>query len=213
MNEQHFDGIATRRRFLQASSIALIGGTGMTVGTGSALANDRYGGWLDNTDNYDGTHDYRGVEEVRVVVGAGNGLLFDPAAILVDPGTTVIWEWSGDGGLHDVTSVDGPAEFASDLTDSAGTTFQFTFDDSHEGVTTYVCSPHDAVDMKGVVAVGIGDEIADDLVGGATGDTGLGGLGLSGVDTAIAMMGLAFVAVLLFLFNAMGKEGFADRPR
>jgi halocyanin-like protein len=109
-----------------------------------------YDGWFDDVENYEGTLDMTGRDEVEVSNGAGDeGLLFDPPAILVDPGTEVTWEWTGEGGSHDVTEVDGA--FESELTDEAGHTFSHTFEE--EGTFLYVCSPHEAMEMKGAVVV------------------------------------------------------------
>ena len=70
-----------------------------------------YEGWFDETPNYEGTVDLRGEDEVVVVVGSGDdGFEFEPPAIMVDPGTTVVWEWTGEGGAHDVTHEDGEFE-------------------------------------------------------------------------------------------------------
>ncbi|WP_255169573.1 halocyanin domain-containing protein [Natrononativus amylolyticus] len=108
-----------------------------------------YDGWLEDTPNYEGTLDYTGEDEVTVDVGAGDGFQFDPAAIRVDEGTTVVWEWTGDGGGHDVVDTDGA--FESEMKTAAGETFEHTFDET--GVYTYVCVPHENMDMKGAVDV------------------------------------------------------------
>ncbi|MFB6233570.1 MAG: halocyanin domain-containing protein [Haloarculaceae archaeon] len=109
-----------------------------------------YDGWFDGVDNYDGTVDLTGADGVSVSVGAGDtGLLFDPPAIAVSPGTTVTWEWTGSGGRHNVTATDG--SFESTTTGDDG----FTYDHSFEatGVFEYVCVPHEALGMKGAVVV------------------------------------------------------------
>lgn len=109
-----------------------------------------YESWFDNVGNYEGTVDWTGEDEVEVVVGAGDqGLLFEPPAIAVDPGTTVVWEWTGDGGAHDV--VDENGAFESELVDEAGHTFEHTFEE--EGVYQYICTPHEANGKKGAVLV------------------------------------------------------------
>lgn len=110
--------------------------------------------------NYDGTFaDERWREEVRVTVGAGeSGALFEPSAVVVSPGTTVVWEWSGDGGAHSVVA-DGGAqidetdyEFASgEPVGRTGTTFEVTVDEP--GNALYHCERHLDEGMKGVVAV------------------------------------------------------------
>lgn len=109
-----------------------------------------YDGWLDDASSYDGTLDYTGEDEVTVMVGAGSdGFQFDPAAIRIDEGTTVIWEWTGDGGGHNVVDTDGA--FESDMQTDEGATFEHTFDET--GVYTYVCTPHENQEMKGAVDV------------------------------------------------------------
>ncbi|WP_436343901.1 halocyanin domain-containing protein [Natronorubrum sp. FCH18a] len=111
--------------------------------------NPEYGNWFDDVDNYDGTVDARSEDEVDVAVGSHGGLAFDPAAILIGPGTTVVWEWTGDGGRHDVVHVDGA--FESERARDAGHAFEHAFDEP--GVYRYVCEPHRRAGMKGAVAV------------------------------------------------------------
>ena len=111
-----------------------------------------YGDWFANTDNYDGTVDRTGQDEVRVTVGAeGNGgaFAYDPAAVQVSTGTTVVWEWTGEGGQHNVLANDG--EFESDLVADAGHTFRYRFD--QPGTFLYVCVPHKSLGMRGAVRV------------------------------------------------------------
>jgi len=120
-------------------------------GNGDQPPEPDYGDWFDDVENYDGTADLRGEDTVDVAVGAGSdGLLFDPAAIRVDPGTTVVFEWTGEGGGHNVAEVDDV--FESETVDEAGHTFEYTFED--EGVFQYECTPHVALGMKGAVVVG-----------------------------------------------------------
>ena len=107
-----------------------------------------YGDWLDGVD-YGGTVDWTGEDQVEVAVGADDGYRFEPPSIAISPGTEVVWEWTGMGGAHDVTEED--EVFASDLVDEEGHTFEHTFDD--EGTYRYVCTPHDNMDMFGVVHV------------------------------------------------------------
>ena len=104
---------------------------------------------------YEGeAEDMTGSSEVTVEVGAGdNGLAFGPPVILVDTGTTVVWEWTGNGGGHNVVSTDESATSfdSGETVSSAGTTFSQTFDSS--GNQMYYCSPHQAVGMAGAVIV------------------------------------------------------------
>jgi halocyanin-like protein len=142
----------TRRAFLGAAAA-----TAGLAAAGSASAQEGgvdFGGWFDDVDNYDGVVDARGQSEVTVDVGAqGNGgaFAFGPAAIRVDPGTTVVFEWTGEGGQHNVVTEEG-VSLESELTDEAGFTFEHTFQE--EGVTTYYCEPHRSLGMKGAVVVG-----------------------------------------------------------
>ena len=128
------------------------GSTGGTP-TGTPVAID-YGDWFADTDNFDGTTaDMRGQSSVTVSVGAeGNSgsFAFDPPAIHVDPGTTVVWEWSGDGGQHNVAADDG--SFRSGDPVSGSNTYERTFDT--EGIHLYLCEPHDSLGMRGAVVVG-----------------------------------------------------------
>jgi halocyanin-like protein len=129
------------------------GGDGGDGGDGDSGGNSdprSFDGWFETTDNYDGVEDETGSNEVSVTVGAeGNGgnLAFGPAAIKVDTGTTVVWEWNGEGGQHNV--VDEGGDFESDLTQEEGFTFEYTFESA--GTFKYACSPHEALGMKGVV--------------------------------------------------------------
>ncbi|SNR51859.1 halocyanin domain-containing protein [Halorubrum vacuolatum] len=104
---------------------------------------------------YDGTiADHTGEDQVEVAVGGGDdGLAFDPAAIRIDAGTTVRWEWTGAGGEHNVESDEGSVtEFSSgDAVAEEGETYEYTFED--EGNVLYVCTPHIGVGMLGAIEV------------------------------------------------------------
>ncbi|ESS03299.1 MAG: halocyanin domain protein [uncultured archaeon A07HR67] len=93
---------------------------------------------------YEGTIvDYTGEDEVTVDVGAGDiGFAFGPPAIRIDAGTTVVWEWTGEGGAHNVVSEDASAtQFDSgDPVDEQGYTFEETFEEA--GIQLYYCTPH-----------------------------------------------------------------------
>ncbi|MFW6321368.1 MAG: halocyanin domain-containing protein [Halohasta sp.] len=113
------------------------------------IESDTYGDWFSNANNFEGTVDRTDQSEVTVEVGAGEGFAFDPAAVRVTVGTTVVWEWTGLGGEHNVAEEDG--EFESDLYFDEGETFSHTFDDP--GVYRYVCTPHQTQGMLGAVEV------------------------------------------------------------
>ncbi|UVE49312.1 halocyanin domain-containing protein [Haloferax larsenii] len=112
-----------------------------------------FDGWFDRTDNYDGVHDKTGEDSVTVTVGAegnGGGFAFGPAAVKVSPGTTVVWEWTGQGGTHNVVERENGL-FESELTAEEGFTFEYTFEEA--GEYKYVCVPHETLGMVGVVVV------------------------------------------------------------
>ncbi|MFD1589232.1 halocyanin domain-containing protein [Halorientalis brevis] len=111
------------------------------------------GGYLDGANNYSGSvADKTGQSEVTVEVGAGDGgLAFGPAAVHVDNGATVKFEWTGEGGAHNVVAEDGSFESGSP-TASAGVNFEHTF--NSDGVYNYYCNPHKASGMLGSIVVG-----------------------------------------------------------
>jgi halocyanin-like protein len=195
-----------RRDFLRTAGGASVAAT---AATGTAAAQEGEGGggnvqpdfgsWLDGVDG--GYQDMRGSSEVTVEVGAsGNGgaLAFAPAGIWIDPGTTVQFEWTGEGGGHNVIADSGPASLDSGAAvTEAGVNYEYTFEEGDAGITNYYCDPHLALGMKGAVAVG--SEVP-------TVETGGGGEGSNvpqvpesaktlGVATTFAMvatLGLAF---------------------
>ncbi|MEF8867986.1 MAG: halocyanin domain-containing protein, partial [Haloarculaceae archaeon] len=149
-------GGLTRRAALgtAAGAVAAAAGSGVTAAQESGGVD--FGGWFEDVSNYDGVVDRRGQSEVTVTVGAaGNGgnFAFGPAAIRVDPGTTVIWEWNGQGGGHNVVAEEGTDySYESELVSEAGFTFEHTFE--QEGISKYYCVPHRSLGMKGAVVVG-----------------------------------------------------------
>ena len=157
-------GVGIGRRNLVRVGLGAAAATGAPAAATPAAA-QAYGEWMSDVSNYEATVDYTGQESVTVAVGAGeNGVLFDPPAILVDPGTTVTWEWTGEGGQHNVVhqpeSEDGDPAFESELMEEEGATFERTLEE--ETAFRYYCDPHRAAGMKGVVAVGsTDDELVD----------------------------------------------------
>jgi halocyanin-like protein len=129
------------------------GGETTTTADGDAGTGD-FGDWLADVSNYDGSvADRTGESEVTVSVGAsGNdgNFAFDPAALRVSSGTTVVWEWTGEGNQHNVNAVEG-ASFESEQTDEEGHTY--SRDLSTAGVIKYQCDPHITLGMKGVIEV------------------------------------------------------------
>ncbi|WP_276257713.1 halocyanin domain-containing protein [Haloglomus litoreum] len=124
--------------------------------------------WLTETDvggaddTYEGTLvDLRDQDTVTIGVGTeGNGddFAFGPSAVLVSAGTEVVWDWTGDGGRHNVEAEpddqlgESDYEFSSgEPTQSADTEYRRTLDEA--GVVLYHCEPHLSVGMKGGIAI------------------------------------------------------------
>lgn len=142
----------TRRRFAGMAGT----GTAAVLGAPAAAARQQpdFDGWLSETSNYTGVVDRTGRETVTVTVGAeGNGgpYAYAPAAVRVDPGTTVRWEWTGQG-AHNVNAVRGADFTSGDPVGTTGVHFERTVEDS--GVVKYQCDPHASLGMKGVLVVG-----------------------------------------------------------
>jgi halocyanin-like protein len=202
------DGTAgvSRRGFLRASA----GASAVAASAGHAAAQEEggesggsggkpaYGGWFDNVDNFSSTVDETGKDEVTVEVGVdGNGgaFGFGPAAVHVDAGTTVVWEWTGEGGGHNVVSDgDGPLDSGSTQT-AGGTTYEYTFEE--DGIYKYYCAPHEGLGMKGAVVVGSDFEKAapeggDDHGGGPTLPSSAKTIGIATTFAMTSTLGLAY---------------------
>ena len=201
MDENESPPAVTRRRALKAGVGAAAGATalGATAGTASAQ-DDAYDGYLADAEWDGNTVDASEEDEVEVTVGAGDGLQFDPPALYVEPGTTIDFVWTGDGGAHNVVHdvddliFDSREEHEGDQIDEEGFTYTFTFEEEHEGAHPYVCTPHRSLQMKGVIVVGE-DNVETDLIGfGEEPDDGLAmGSVAAGaaVFSVIALVGVA----------------------
>ncbi|MBV0926299.1 halocyanin domain-containing protein [Halomicroarcula limicola] len=126
------------------------GGAAQTTPAGSEVSE-----YLSNSANFDGDLVVKASSDaVSVKVGAeGNGgaYAYAPVAIEISSGTTVMWEWTGEGNAHNVVSQgDGPLDSGSPVAES-GTTYEHTFEDS--GTHLYYCTPHKSMGMKGAVVV------------------------------------------------------------
>lgn len=151
-----------RRRFLQ--TVATVAGVGLAGCSGGDEPPadcepldpaPNYGDWFAGVSNYDGTCDRRGEDTVSVAVGAkGNDAFwaFDPAAVAVSAGTTVRWNWTGQGGPHNVVETRDVFD-SGEAVESTDTTFSYGFE--RPGVFRYVCTPHVSQGMKGAVFVAI----------------------------------------------------------
>ena len=169
-------------------------------GGGSGTEVPVFGSYLSDANLYseEDTLDARGQDEVSVAVGADDGYAFDPATVWVDPGTTIVWEWTGDGGGHNVKNNDGPAGLDSggpEEGDSVTYEYEVTEDDA--GITTYKCSPHEGQGMKGGVAVG--EDVETTTI-----ETGPEGPSITIPDEALALT----VATLFAMTTTLGLGYF-----
>ena len=159
-----------RRDFIRTAGGSAAATTAVAASSGSAAAQTVQPEFSELEGIDGGIEDLRGESEVTVEVGAsGNGgnVAFSPAGIWIDPGTTVIWEWTGEGGDHNVVTTDGPASLESELVGEAGATYEFEFTEDHAGITNYQCEPHASLGMLGAVAVG--EDVPTVEVGGSAG--------------------------------------------
>ncbi len=110
--------------------------------------------WLAAASNFEGTIvDRTDTDTATVTAGAeGNGgkFAFDPPALKISTETTVRWEWTGDGGPHNIVSKgDGPLD--SELVAEEGNTYEHTFEET--GTYLYSCMPHKSLGMRGAIVV------------------------------------------------------------
>jgi halocyanin-like protein len=199
----------SRRNFLRAGGAAA--GTAAVAGQATAQeeggeeaeVEPTFGGYISGVDG--GYEDLRGESEVTVEVGAsGNGgaFAFSPAGIWVDTGTTVKWDWTGEGGSHNVVSEDDD-DFglnSGNPVDDSGVNYEFTFEEG--GLARYFCSPHKSSGMLGAVAVG--EDVETRQVGG-------GESALPDSMKLIGVAGTAAMASTLGLGYAFVKYGGAGR--
>jgi halocyanin-like protein len=195
MDEHESTPAVTRRQALKAGAGAVAGGATLTATGAASAQSDAYGGHLSEAE-WDGTTvDGTAMDDVIVEVGAGqSGFQFGIPALYVEPGTTVTWMWTGQGGGHNVVNdveesvFDSRTESEASLISEEGYTYEFTFEESHTGVHPYICVPHEALGMLGVIVVGE-DNVETELVTPSTG----GGLDKG----AIAAGGAVFSTVSL----------------
>jgi halocyanin-like protein len=191
-----------RRDFLRAASV---GGAVAAAGAGTAAGqegNESGGGGgggggpidygIDGANGYDGPGsgtDATGQSEVTISVGVGSGgYAFGPAAVHVDPGTNIVWEWESAG--HNVAATSG-AEFESPL-QSEGT-FEWTVPDDASGIVEYQCDPHVGQGM--IAALAVGSDVPRAQPAGPVEPAVADSAKTLGIATLIAMvstLGLAF---------------------
>jgi halocyanin-like protein len=115
--------------------------------------------WLAGVDRFDGTvTDRTGTDRTTVTAGAaGNGghFSFDPLVTKVSAGTTVAWEWTGEGGAHNVAFDERAGDAADadpiEVQTEPGVHYEETVDEP--GVYLYYCAPHQSLGGRGALIV------------------------------------------------------------
>jgi halocyanin-like protein len=200
------ESTVTRRSVLRAGAGAGVAAAGAGAFAGGAAAQDTgVDEWLGDVGNYDGVVDETGSGELTVEVGSeanGGPYGFGPAAVRVDPGTEVTFEWISDTHNVVVESQPGGADWSGDEPiNNEGYTYSHTFET--EGVYRYFCGPHRTMGMKGAFVVG------DVNVGGGGG----GGGGGAGIDWAdVGVLGFAGVLGLGLLSPLAAKALRNEKP-
>ena len=104
-----------------------------------------------------------GVDEVTCDVTIGissDGYGFSPAAVTIDVGQTVCWQWTDAGMGHNVKEVDGMKSTTyvdgGIYSGTAATTVDFHHTFTEDTIFYYACEPHISMDMFGKVTVGDG---------------------------------------------------------
>ncbi|WP_132057668.1 plastocyanin/azurin family copper-binding protein [Halorussus amylolyticus] len=92
----------------------------------------------------------------EVTVGPGGSLVFEPAELTIEPGTTVQWVWDSDN--HNVVPSSQPddadwsgTEGGDDQTYDTGHEYEHTFE--VEGDYEYYCTPHETAGMVASITV------------------------------------------------------------
>jgi halocyanin-like protein len=178
-------------------------GGGGGGGGGGSVGEPDYGDWFSDVGNYDSTVDQRGNSEVTVEVGVdanGGPYGFGPAAVRVDPGTKVVFDWVSD--THNVlpeTQPSGAGWEGHEPIENTGFSYEHTFET--EGVYTYYCQPHRALGMKAAIVVGdVGGSGGGGGGGGESGGEGSGEGGELELTPMLTTVGTGLVVAVLSPF-------------
>ena len=175
MSETDADEPVSRRGFLRTTA----GAAAVAGASGAAAAQE------DNSSSEGGGG---GGGSETVAVGAGSGLSFDPADLTVAPGTSVTWEWTGEGGAHNVVADDGAFK-SGEPEEGSGITFEHTFEET--GEFPYHCEPHQSAGMVGSVVVqegGASSGSSEPVVPNSAKT-----LGIAAMSFMLSTLGLAYV--------------------
>lgn len=145
----------SRRLFIRKTTI--VSSIGFFAGCGGSNGGDGGGDapaavedHMNDAKNYDGVIDETGIDEITVTVGPNGNNSYDPAAVRISSGTTIVWEW--DTGQHNVAVEDAPTNWSGhEAIEEPDFTYEHTFDEAGEYL--YFCTPHEELGMKGAVVV------------------------------------------------------------
>jgi plastocyanin len=186
MSTDETNAAVSRRGFLKAGA----GATAAAATAGTAAGQED-----GNESEGDGGGGGGGSETVAVIDNE-----FDPAELYVAPGTTVTWEWEGDG--HNVVVDSQPDEAnweGHEPIENSGFTHEHTFETL--GEYAYYCAPHQSLGMEGTVIV---NEEGQEPGGGGGGGPSLPDSALTmGVATMAAMVS---TLALAFFFIKYGGD-------
>lgn len=97
-----------------------------------------------------------GGDDNTVIVGPDGNLVYDPAELTVEAGTTVTWTWDSD--MHNIVVSSQPDDASWEGTEGGegklydtGHEYEFTFETP--GTYEYYCSPHKSAGMTASVVV------------------------------------------------------------
>jgi halocyanin-like protein len=203
------------RRGIEVGGATLAVAAGAEVATGQQ-ARPEFGDWLAGVDG--GFRDARGEGETVVTVGAdGNGgtFAFAPANLWIDPGTTVVFEWTSN--THNVvieSQPEGAGVPGHEPIEDSGFSFETSFETP--GLYEYFCEPHRSLGMKAGIAVG--DEVPTATpapptpAGEGEGEGGLpGGVWVLIAAAPVALAGVLSAGILATDYLRERRERLARR--
>lgn len=111
--------------------------------------------WVPESNGFDGqVVDRRGQQKVSIRVGAGpDGHAFDPPVVIVDPGTTISWEWVEDSGAHYVVSRVRVTTDPDNVSDPIEGSYSTSVTVETPEMKRYVCYNHHNTGMRSAVVV------------------------------------------------------------
>ncbi|WP_121823351.1 DUF1565 domain-containing protein [Halostella salina] len=110
--------------------------------------------WMADANGFDGLVDRRGTDEVTVEVGTGpDGRALDPAAVIVDRGTTITWDWVDGSGSHYIVDRLRVASDPESVPDPRPAPYSESKTLDLVGMTRFACYAHHQEGMIGAVVV------------------------------------------------------------